>query len=40
MLEFVKDSGTIQDILKDNNTHIEDFFKNLAKSKTTVQNPG
>jgi phosphatidylinositol 3-kinase len=33
MLEFVKDSYTIQDILKDNKSRIEDFFKGLASSK-------
>jgi phosphatidylinositol 3-kinase len=33
MLEFVKDSFTIQDILQTNNNRIEDFLKKLATKK-------
>lgn len=40
MLEFVKDSHTIQDLLKDNKNRIEDFFKGLATSKHHVQANG
>ena len=40
MLEFVKDSYTIQDLLKDNKNKIEDFFKGLATTKHHVHANG
>jgi phosphatidylinositol kinase/protein kinase (PI-3 family) len=40
MLEFVKESYTIQDLLKDNKNRIEDFFKGLATTKNHVQSNG
>jgi phosphatidylinositol 3-kinase len=40
MLEFVKDSHTIQDLLKDNKNRIEDFFKGLATTKHQVHSNG
>jgi phosphatidylinositol 3-kinase len=40
MLEFVKDSHTIQDLLKENKNKIEDFFRGLATTKHKVHTNG